>query len=76
MDQLVSYIQYIQDQLEIAKACNDCNTGSANVCYYGRLYRGELQRIDRERAKSGPTFGELFYGTLDYVDRVNKGMED
>jgi hypothetical protein len=50
---MVSYIQYIQDQLEIAKACNKCNTGSANACYFERLYRGELQRIDKERAKSG-----------------------
>ena len=50
---MVSYIRYIQDQLEIAKACNGCNTGSANACYYEKVFRGELERIDRERVKNG-----------------------
>lgn len=48
---MISYIQYIQDQLEIAKACAKSNGCTARHCEH--LFRGELQRIDKERAKAG-----------------------
>jgi hypothetical protein len=51
MDQMVLYIRYIQDQLELAKMF--AKFSSRNAKRQEILMRGELQRIDSERAKSG-----------------------
>lgn len=51
MNPMVLYIQYIQVQLELAKQF--AKFGSRGAIRQERLMRGELQRIDSERAKSG-----------------------